>query len=101
MRLLGELMRRDPTPDEREAMEHVVEVAMAWQRGELALRAVVDLCSGYERWQAMRFADLGSDGKRSNSSPTKQIFSVKMCPKRFPRSLIQNCWRNSRSQTRA
>jgi len=63
MKRLGEIMRREPTDEEAEAAAHVVELALAWSRGALPLASVLRQCSGHDRWQAMRFADLGSEGK--------------------------------------
>ena len=65
MKHIAEYMRRDPNPDEIAVLDDVLEVARAWERGELPLAGVKTACSGYERWQAMRFAVLGSTDKRT------------------------------------
>jgi hypothetical protein len=64
MKHLGEMMHREPNDDEREAMLAVVEIAEAWQRHDLTLSSVRTLCTGRDRYQAMRFAPLGSAEKR-------------------------------------
>lgn len=65
MKLLGEMMRRDPNDEEREAMTAVVEIALAWKRSELSLSSVRTLCTGRDRYQAMRFSTLKSKEKRA------------------------------------
>ena len=62
MQRLGDLLHQEPDAAQREVLNHVLDVALAWRRGELGLDAVNGLCSGYERWQAMRFADQTSEG---------------------------------------
>lgn len=57
MQRLGDLMRQEPDAAQAETTQHVIEVAESWQRGDLSLDAVRGLCSGFERWQATRFAD--------------------------------------------
>lgn len=65
MKLLGEAMHRSPTFEEAQTLRHVVELAQAWKRGDLPLESVRAQCTGFERWQAMRFAELGSSDKRA------------------------------------
>jgi hypothetical protein len=65
MKLLGEMMRREPDAQEREALGHVLDVALGWQRGELSTESAMRQCSPRDRYQAMRFADLGSAGKQA------------------------------------
>lgn len=65
MKNLGEMMHREPSEEETEAMLVVVEIAEAWQRHDLTLSSVRTLCSGRDRYQAMRFAPLRSNEKRA------------------------------------
>ncbi len=62
MKRLGDVLHQDPTPAQAEAMHHVLDLALAWVDGQLDLAAVRTLCSGFERYQAMRFADQKSAG---------------------------------------
>ena len=62
MKRLGDLMHETPNATQAEAMTHVLEVAISWQRGDLSLDAVQGLCTGYERWQATRFVDPKREG---------------------------------------
>jgi hypothetical protein len=64
MKSLGEMMRtREPNPEEKEALGHVLDIALAWQRGELSTESAMRQCTPRDRYQAMRFADLGSTDK--------------------------------------
>jgi hypothetical protein len=62
MQRLGDLLHQDPNPVQAEATNHVLDIALAWYAGQLSLSAVRDLCTGFERWQAMRFADQSLNG---------------------------------------
>lgn len=66
MKSIGEIMRgREPTIEERATLNHVVEIAEAWQAGEVDIRSAAQLCSQHDRFQAIRFADLGSPQKHT------------------------------------
>lgn len=66
MQRVGDLLTaREPTAEEAAVLRDVVEVAEAWQSGGIDLFGVRTVTSGYERWQAMRFAATGSDQKRA------------------------------------
>lgn len=65
MKRVGETMYRAPGAQEAETLAHVAELARSWQDGALPLDAVARQCTGYERWQATRFAPPGSDDKRA------------------------------------
>jgi hypothetical protein len=64
MKRLGDALREgnDPTPEQIATRDHVLEIALAWQAGDLGMDGVRDLCSGFERWQAVRFADPSHEG---------------------------------------
>lgn len=62
MQRLGDLMHQEPDAEQAETTRHVLEIAVSWQCGDLSLDAVHGLCSGFERWQAIRFADPTSEG---------------------------------------
>lgn len=65
MRRLGETMTRAPKTDaERETLRHVVELAHAWRGGDIDLAGVKRQCTGRERFQGMRFAEIGGADKR-------------------------------------
>lgn len=65
MKAIGAILEpsRQPTADESEAIGHVLEIASAWRSGLLDIAGVRSVCSGYERWQAMRFSPAGSDAR--------------------------------------
>ncbi len=65
MQKLGDLLHADPTPEQAETTRHVLDLALGWQQSQLDLAAVTTLCTGYERYQAMRFADPKEDGYRA------------------------------------
>jgi hypothetical protein len=53
MKKLGEMLpRRQPRPDELQAIADVIVIAHQWARGECTLQDVRDSCSGYHRWLA-------------------------------------------------
>jgi hypothetical protein len=65
MKKLGEMMRgRGPTDDEVEVMERVVRLSLSWQMGDITLDEVRAASTGFERFTAVRFAELGSQNKR-------------------------------------
>ena len=65
MKHLGTMMYREPNEEERDAVLAVVEIAEGWQRHDLTLSSVRTICSGRDRYQAMRFAPLGSTEKQA------------------------------------
>jgi hypothetical protein len=59
-------MRRDPrTPAEENLLFRVTSVALAWQLGDLTLDQARTECTDHERFQAMRFASIGSADKHA------------------------------------
>jgi hypothetical protein len=54
---------REPTEDEREKVDHVVELARAWEAGELPLESVRIQSTGYDRNVAVRTTGVGTPEK--------------------------------------
>jgi hypothetical protein len=73
---LGDLLHTEPNPEQAEATQHVLDVALAWQLGQHSLDAVHDLTTGFERWQAMRFADQASAGYAALQSLVDQLVAI-------------------------
>jgi hypothetical protein len=64
MKSIAEIVaHREPTEDERENLVAVLEIARAWEAGQLPLAGVRSSCSGHDRWRAMRFAGVGNAEK--------------------------------------
>jgi hypothetical protein len=64
VKTIGEIVTgREPSATEAGTLAHVLEVARAWERGDLPLAGVRSTSSGYERWTAIRFAGIGNPDK--------------------------------------
>jgi hypothetical protein len=61
MKPIGQFLHREPDAAQAELLAHVVELARAWERGDLGLDSLRAQCSGFDRFQALRFA--GLDGE--------------------------------------
>lgn len=64
MKLLGEAMRTAPDTAQQETLDAVLDVAEAWERGDIDVAGVRSSCTGHDRVVAMRVAALGSADKR-------------------------------------
>src|SRR3954468_5919165 len=63
MERLTRVYEREPTEEEREKVDHVLELARAWEGGMLPLTGVRGMCNGYERNVAVRTTGVGTPEK--------------------------------------